>query len=108
MAIALDPAANGFGDGDGHYRIAGDDLDRAALVDRYGALLDVYPIRSIEDGFDEDDHVGWSLMADRFWGRVQLVGDDLYVTDSARIAEGADRGWSDAALIKPNQVGIVS
>jgi enolase len=108
VAIALDPAANGFGDGDGRYRVAGQDLDRGSLADRYGALLEAYPIRSIEDAFHEDDHDGWALMASRFGGRVQLVGDDLYVTDPRRIAEGAEQGWSDAVLIKPNQIGSVS
>lgn len=108
VAIALDPAANGFGSADGSYRIAGEVLDRAALVDRYASLLDAYPIRSIEDAFHEDDHAGWSLMAERVGGRVQLVGDDLYVTDPSRIEEGAAHGWSDAVLIKPNQIGTVS
>lgn len=108
VAVALDPAANGFAQGEGRYRFAGRDLDRDGLVDYYAELVDQYPIRSIEDGFAEDDHEGWKLMFERLGNRLQLVGDDLYVTDAARIRDGADAGYSNAALIKPNQIGTVS
>ncbi len=108
VAIALDPAANGFQLAPGSYTIAGKVYDRAALVDYYEHLIDRFPIRSIEDGFAEDDLEGWILMAQRVGSRIQLVGDDLYVTNAARILDGATNGYSNAALIKPNQVGSVS
>lgn len=108
VAIALDPAANSFHLGDGRYRINGIELDRADVVDYYRDLIDAYPIRSVEDGFAENDHEGWVAMAESNAGQIQLVGDDLYVTDPARIREGADNGYSNAVLIKPNQIGTVS
>jgi enolase len=108
VAIAMDPAANGFYQGDGKYLIDGTVLTREALADLYVALVQEYPIRSIEDGFAEDDHDGWKLLFERMGGRLQLVGDDLYVTDADRIRDGARNGYSNAALIKPNQIGTVS
>jgi enolase len=108
VAIALDPAANGFYLGDGRYRVNGLELGRAELVDYYLDILGHYPIRSLEDGFSEDDHEGWALMAQASINQVQLVGDDLYVTDPARIRDGAEHGYSNAVLIKPNQIGTVS
>ncbi|WEG10472.1 phosphopyruvate hydratase [Microbacterium horticulturae] len=108
VAIAIDPAANGFSQGEGRYRIDGTVLDRGQLVEYYERLLDAYPLRSVEDGFAEDDYEGWRLMFDATCHRVQLVGDDLYVTDARRIEEGALRGWSNAVLIKPNQIGTVT
>ena len=108
VAIAIDPAANGFYEGEGHYRVDGTVLDREALVDYYEKLLDHYPVRSIEDGFAEDDHEGWRLMFGAVGRRTQLVGDDLYVTDARRIEEGALSHWSNAVLIKPNQIGTVT
>lgn len=108
VAIALDPAANGFYLGDGRYRVNGLELGRDELVAYYLDLLDAYPIRSLEDGFAEDDTGGWAAMFDAAHGRVQLVGDDLYVTDPARIRDGAAHAYSDAALIKPNQIGTVT
>jgi enolase len=108
VAIALDPAANGFYNGDGEYHIGGRTLSRAGLADYYSTLISRYPLRSVEDGFAEDDHEGWRLFFDKVGDSVQLVGDDLYVTDERRIREGAERGYSNAALIKPNQIGTVS
>lgn len=108
VAIALDPAANGFSLGAGRYRVNGIELGRAELVDYYLDLVAAYPIRSIEDGFAEDDAEGWGAMMEAADGRVQLVGDDLYVTDPARIRDGARLRLSDAVLIKPNQIGTVS
>ena len=108
IAIALDPAANGFYLGGGTYRIAGSEVSREDLVEHYVGLVGTYPIRSIEDGFAEDDHHGWRMLFDRVGDRVQLVGDDIYVTDANRIKDGATNGYSNAALIKPNQVGTVS
>lgn len=108
VAIALDPAANGFYLGDGKYRINGMELARQQVVDYYLDLIDTYPIWSLEDGFAEDDHEGWIAMAQAAQRKVQLVGDDLYVTDPARIRAGAENGYSNATLIKPNQIGTIS
>lgn len=108
VAIAIDPAANGFYVGNGVYRVAGVELSREKMVDYYTELLDDYPVRSLEDGFDERDHAGWKALFDRVGSRIQIVGDDLYVTDAERIRDGARNGYSNAALIKPNQIGTVS
>jgi enolase len=108
IAIAMDPAANGFYVGDGVYRIAGVAKSREELADYYEQLCAMYPIRSIEDGFAEDDHAGWKILFNRIGDKIQLVGDDLYVTDAARILDGAKNGYSNAVLIKPNQIGTVS
>ncbi|WP_395389404.1 phosphopyruvate hydratase [Clavibacter michiganensis] len=108
MAIALDPAANEFALGDGTYRIVDQHLDRDGLVAYYERLVGTYPIRSIEDSFSEDDHAGWKAMNTALGSRLQIVGDDLYVTDPQRIRDGGRDGLSNAALIKPNQIGTVS
>lgn len=107
VAIALDPAANGFRVDSG-YELAGAELSSQDLVEFYVRLVDAYPIRSIEDGFAEDDEAGWVLQHQRLGERIQLVGDDLYVTDPARIAAGAEKQLSNSVLIKPNQIGTVS
>ena len=107
VAIAMDPAANGFAM-DGGYRIGSRTMNREQLADYYTGLVYSYPIRSIEDGFAEDDHAGWSLLFERLADKIQLVGDDLYVTDPARIRDGAEHHYSNAALIKPNQIGTVT
>ncbi|WP_137121246.1 phosphopyruvate hydratase [Segeticoccus rhizosphaerae] len=109
VMIAIDPAANGFHDSkQGIYRVAGADLDAAALVDRYAQMVERFPIWSIEDGHAETDLSGWSLMTQRLGGRVQVVGDDLLVTNPARISMGVRDHWATAALIKVNQVGTVT
>ncbi len=108
IAIAMDPAANGFYEGDGIYKVAGVTKSREELADYYAELCAAYPIWSIEDGFAEDDHAGWKILFDRIGSTTQLVGDDLYVTDEARIRDGAANGYSNAALVKPNQIGTVS
>lgn len=108
VAIALDPAANGFSLGNGRYRIDGKELTRDDLAVRYERLVAEYPIRSIEDGFSEDDFDGWQMLTERLGHRIQIVGDDLYVTSAARIRDGVERGLSNAVLIKPNQIGTVS
>ncbi|WP_270241464.1 phosphopyruvate hydratase [Rothia kristinae] len=108
VAIALDPAANEFSQGDGFYRMLDDSLDRDGLVDYYRNLVNTYPIRSIEDGFAEDDHDGFARLQAALGDRIQTVGDDLYVTDPQRIREGGEQHLTNAALIKPNQIGTVS
>lgn len=108
VAIALDPAANEFHQGDGLYRMLDASLDRDGMVNYYRGLLDTYPIRSIEDGFAEDDHDGFRRMQAALGDRIQIVGDDLYVTDPRRIREGGQQKLTNAVLIKPNQIGTVS
>lgn len=108
VAIALDPAANEFAHGDGTYSVNGRSLVRDELVEYYAGLVNSFPIRSIEDGFAEDDHEGWAAMFTALGNRMQLVGDDLYVTDPARIRSGGEQNLSNAALIKPNQIGTVT
>lgn len=107
VAIALDPAANGF-HVDGHYRVAGEDLSSDDLIALYADLAARYPIRSIEDGLAEDDLDGWARLTAKLGDRLQLVGDDLLVTDPERIARAGRDGLGNAALIKPNQIGTVS
>jgi enolase len=108
VAIALDPAASGFRQVDGSYRVGRQRLSAADLVDLYAAIIDRYPVWSIEDGLGEDDDDGWRLLTDRLGERVQLVGDDSFVTDSDRIRQAAEAGIANAALIKPNQIGTMS
>ena len=108
VAIAMDPAANYFYLGEGRYRVNEREIDRSELVTYYMDLFRDYPIRSLEDGFAEGDFEGWAEMAKAGMDKVQLVGDDLYVTDPERIRDGAKNGYSNAVLIKPNQIGTVS
>ncbi len=108
IAIALDPAASGFRAPDGSYRVAGESLSSSQLVELYAALVARYPVWSIEDGLAEDDEAGWIELTAALGDRVQIVGDDLLVTDPRRIAAGVEARWATAALIKVNQVGTVS
>lgn len=107
MVLALDVAANELKQGDG-YRLEGDVLTGMQLIDYYQHLVRDYPVISIEDGLAEDDWDHWQLLNDRLGDRVQLVGDDLFVTNPARIARGIDEASANAVLIKPNQIGTVS
>ena len=107
VAIALDPAASEFHDELG-YRVAGETLTSTELIDRYEQLIAHFPIWSIEDGLGEDDWGGWSEMTERLGDRVQIVGDDIFVTDAATIRRAAGDGIANAALIKVNQIGTVS
>ena len=104
VAIALDPAASQFRHRDGDYRIAGGHCDSAGLVARYAQLVRDYPIWSIEDGMGEDDPAGWRLLYAELGDRVQIMGDDLFVTNAALIADGARDAMANSALIKLNQV----
>ena len=107
VELALDPAANGFyvqGDydpGDGIVTTEG-------LIRRYQRLIDAYPVRSIEDGLAEQDRAGWRALTAALGDSVQVVGDDLLVTDPRRIREAARERLATAALIKPNQAGTVT
>jgi enolase len=109
IAIALDPAASEFFE-DGHYVLRGEGrtLEPGELVDLWTAWCDKYPIVSIEDGMAEDDWDGWKLLTDRLGDRVQLVGDDIFVTNTERLQLGFDRGVANAILIKLNQIGTVT
>ena len=110
IAIALDPAASEFFKG-GLYVLEGEggrSLAPAEMVEYYAGLVDRYPIVSIEDGLAEDDWEGWSLITKRLGQRIQLVGDDLFVTNVERLARGIREGVANSILIKLNQIGTLS
>jgi enolase len=109
VAIALDPATSEIFD-DGAYVLEheGRSLDSAALADYWADLAGRYPIVSIEDGMDEEDWYGWKVLTDRVGDRVQLVGDDLFVTNTERLRRGIDAGVANSILIKVNQIGTLS
>jgi enolase len=110
LAIALDPAASSFARG-GHYvleRAGETHYSSSGMVDLYERWLDRYPIVSIEDGLAEDDWDGFALMTRRLGQRIQIVGDDNFVTNVHYIQRGIEQGTANAALIKPNQIGTVS
>ncbi|HSL94534.1 MAG TPA: phosphopyruvate hydratase [Thermoleophilia bacterium] len=109
VVIALDPAASSFYE-DGAYNLAGEgrSLTSAEMVDYYAALVDKYPIISIEDGLAEDDWAGFKLMREKLGDRLQIVGDDLFVTNTERIARGIREGAANSVLIKLNQIGTLS
>jgi enolase 1/2/3 len=109
VAIALDPAASEFY-ADGTYTLRGEgrSLDAASLVKLYEDWINRYPIVSIEDGMAEDDWDGWKLLTDRIGDKVQLVGDDLFVTNVKRLQQGIDRGVANSILIKVNQIGTLT
>jgi enolase len=105
--IALDPAANGFYQ-NGRYVFAGQSLDAEGMAEMYGQWLDRYPILSIEDGLAEEDMDGWRHLTRTLGSRVQLVGDDVFVSDAARVRQGIQDGVANAVLLKPNQIGSVT
>jgi len=109
VVFALDCAASEFF-ADGRYRLAGEGkvLDAAGMVDYLEGLVGRFPIVSIEDGMAEGDWPGWKLLTDRLGGKVQLVGDDLFVTNPAILAEGIQKGVANAILVKVNQIGTLS
>jgi enolase len=109
VSLALDPASTEFYR-DGRYHLAGEgrSLSSAELVDLYEAWLAKYPIVSIEDGMAEDDWDGWKQLTDRVGARVQLVGDDLFVTNPERLREGIERRVGSSILVKVNQIGSLS
>ncbi len=109
ISIALDVAASELV-ADGGYRLDAEDrvLSSEELVDYYVNLCSKYPIVSIEDGLSEDDWDGWKILTDKLADKVQLVGDDLFVTNEKILSEGIEKGIANAILIKPNQIGTVS
>jgi enolase len=109
LAIALDPAATEFFT-DGRYALTreGASYTPAEWADWLAALVDRYPIVSIEDGMAEDDWDGWAILTQRIGDRVQLVGDDVFVTNAARLQRGIDAGVANSILVKVNQIGTLS
>ncbi len=109
IAIALDVASSELVH-DGGYRLEaeGKTLSSEELVDYYVSLCDKYPIVSIEDGLSEDDWDGWKILTEKLGDRIQLVGDDLFVTNAKILAEGIEKNIGNSILIKPNQIGTVS
>ncbi len=109
VAIALDPAASEFWR-DGSYDLAGEGrvLTSAELVDYWVDLVDRYPIVSLEDGMAEEDWDGWAELTRRLGGRIQLVGDDIFVTNVDLLAKGIERGVANSILIKLNQIGTLT
>jgi enolase len=109
LAIALDPASSEFYR-DGKYVLAGENrsLTPAEMVAYYDELSTKYPIVSIEDGMAEEDWDGWKQLTDTIGGRVQLVGDDLFVTNTERLARGISSGTANSILIKVNQIGSLT
>ncbi len=108
VAIALDPASSEFRGKDGRYLVAGHGFSSAEMIERYAEITERFPVWLIEDGLAEDDWDGWIQLTGRLGERVQLVGDDIFVTNPATIAEAIGRGVGNAALIKVNQIGTVT
>ena len=107
VKIAIDAAATEF-HSEGKYQIDGTAKTSDELVDYYARLCEAYPIFSIEDGLEEDDWEGWKAMTAALGDRVQLVGDDLYVTNSERLARGINERAGNAILVKVNQIGTLT
>lgn len=109
MAIALDTASSEFAV-EGGYRLESENrtITSAQLVDYFVDMCEKYPIVSIEDGLSEDDWEGWKLMTEKLGDKIQIVGDDLFVTNEKILTRGINEGIANAILIKPNQIGSVS
>lgn len=111
IALAFDAAANSFRQSDGYrFRTRGKEqaLSAEALVSVYEQWVKSYPIVSIEDGLAEDDRAGWKHLTDALGDRIQIVGDDIFVTNPQRLKDGIDEGIGNSILIKLNQIGTVS
>ncbi|HEY5539886.1 MAG TPA: phosphopyruvate hydratase, partial [Coriobacteriia bacterium] len=111
VRIALDPASTEFYDAErGVYVLAGEgrELTSEQMVDFYEDLANRYPIVSLEDGMAEDDWDGWKLLTERLGKKIQLVGDDLFVTNTERLQKGIDLGVANSILIKLNQIGSLT
>ena len=109
LALALDPASTEFYE-DGAYQLRGEGrtLSSDDMVGYYASLCDRYPIVSIEDGMAEDDWDGWAALTKELGARVQLVGDDIFVTNSERLTRGIDAGVANSILVKVNQIGTLT
>ncbi len=110
FALALDVASSEFVDDKFNYTLGAENrtLSSADLVAYYENLCAKYPIVSIEDGLSEDDWEGWRILSDRLGGKIQLVGDDLFVTNEKILRDGINKNIANAVLVKPNQIGSVS
>ncbi|SFV54198.1 Enolase [hydrothermal vent metagenome] len=110
IVLALDVAASELTNDEGKYVLKSEDRELTAeeLVEYYANLCEKYPIKSIEDGLDEDDWDGWKILTERLGDKIQLVGDDLFVTNVSILAEGIEKEIANSILIKPNQIGSVS
>jgi enolase len=107
LAIALDVAASEFFEG-GQYDIDGKKISSDALIDIYTSWCEKYPLVSIEDGLDQDDWAGWKKLTDRLGKKVQLVGDDFFVTNTERLRRGIEEGSANSILVKVNQIGSLT
>ncbi|HLR41306.1 MAG TPA: enolase C-terminal domain-like protein, partial [Virgibacillus sp.] len=109
IQLAMDVASSEFYE-DGKYNLAGEGVVRTAeeMVDWYEQMVNKYPIVSIEDGLDENDWEGHKLLTERLGDRIQLVGDDLFVTNTEKLAQGIKQGVSNSILIKVNQIGTLT
>ncbi|MFA4885648.1 MAG: phosphopyruvate hydratase [Desulfotomaculaceae bacterium] len=109
IMLALDPAATEFYK-DGKYVFEAEGISRTAgeMVDYYAMLVDKYPIISIEDGLAEDDWEGWQKLTERLGGMIQIMGDDIFVTNTERLARGIKTGVANSILIKLNQIGTIT
>src|SRR3989339_743901 len=111
ISIALDPASSSFFK-DGNYVLEGENIDKIKsseiMVEFYANLVEKYPIVSIEDGLAEDDWNGWKLMTDKLGNKIQIVGDDLFVTNIERLSEGINKKTANSILIKLNQIGTLT
>jgi enolase len=107
VAIALDPATSEVFDG-GRYRFEGREVASADMPAFWAGIVDAYPVVSIEDGLAEDDWEAWAVLTKELGERVQLVGDDLFVTNPARLQQGIDRGVANSILVKVNQIGTLT
>jgi enolase len=107
--LALDVAATElFQDGKYHLGSSGQVLSSSEMVDFYAQMIEKYPVISLEDGLAEDDWAGWKQLTERLGSKIQLVGDDLFVTNSQRLARGIEEGVCNSILIKVNQIGTLS
>jgi enolase len=109
VMIALDPAATEFYK-DGKYIFEAEGISRSAaeMVDYYSMLVDKYPIISIEDGLAEDDWDGWRLLTEKLGSKIQIMGDDIFVTNTTRLSQGIETGVAKSILIKLNQIGTIT
>lgn len=111
IRIAIDAAATElYKEEDGKYHFTGEGVVRTSeeLVDYYASLAEKYPIISLEDGLAEDDWSGWKLLTEKLGGKIQLVGDDLFVTNTERLSKGIESGTANSILIKVNQIGTLT
>ncbi|WP_066387558.1 phosphopyruvate hydratase [Helicobacter himalayensis] len=110
IAIALDVASSELVEDSGIYNLAGEGrkLSSQELVEYYVQMVEKYPIVSIEDGLSEDDWEGWKFLTQKLGGKIQLVGDDLFVTNKKILAQGIEQNIANAVLIKPNQIGTIT